>query len=565
MGKIVMPKNSALLEEIEAVLQIYYEENDWLSNAIYKDRLKNIIGDDQYASSYTKKAQITTYFGFTEWQEPGNSRSLRRITTSGKRFYEAVQHNNADEIINELMNALETVKFGRDNCGSSESNSDVEPPSVFIRASIDLGYLTYKEFAYIIWKLEDVGGNYTDVIEEIKVSRSQNGITLNEDAEKYADAKPIMILIRWGFLYEDESAGTPKRISVRPDVLLKYGHRLKNLKIYNVDMDRKLPQEECKEVVVLDADNKELEEEVCVTSEIIHRKPRTDLIHPLNQIIYGAPGTGKTYSTAEYAIAIIEKREIDNLSKSNDERRILMEKYQTFVNTGQITFTTFHQSYGYEEFIQGIRPDSTGDTISFRKIDGVFKKIADKALRDSENNYVIIIDEINRGNISKVFGELITLIEDDKRCGELNQLSVTLPLGDVFTVPNNLYIIGTMNSADKSISLIDTALRRRFDFIEMAPNEALVEDEVLHKVLSSLNTYLKKELGSTDLLIGHAFFVNKSVEKLKDIMNQNIVPLLYEYFYDDEAKVKKALQCLENTEYEIDSQYKGRIRIQRKC
>ncbi len=320
-----------------------------------------------------------------------------------------------------------------------------------------------------------------------------------------------------------------------------------------------------KEVEVYQNQMQDTIEEISVTNEVVNRRPRTDLTHPLNQIIYGAPGTGKTYSTAEYALAIIERREIDNVSKTNDERRALMEKYQSFVNIGKITFTTFHQSYGYEEFIQGIRPDSKGDTISFKKVDGAFKKIADKALRDPENNYVIIIDEINRGNISKVFGELITLIEDDKRCGELNQLSVTLPLGDVFTVPNNLYIIGTMNSADKSISLIDTALRRRFDFVEMAPNEALVEDEVLHKVLSTLNTYLKKELGSTDLLIGHAFFMNKSVEKLKDIMNQNIVPLLYEYFYDDEAKVKKALQCLENTDYEIDSQYKGRIRIQRKC
>lgn len=310
-------------------------------------------------------------------------------------------------------------------------------------------------------------------------------------------------------------------------------------------------------------DEIEVDEEM-EEKEIIKRVPRTDLIHPLNQIIYGAPGTGKTYSSAEYAVAIIEKREIDKSQKTPEARKALMEKYESYVENGQITFTTFHQSYGYEEFIQGIRPDSTSSTVSFKKADGIFKKIADRALPDTENNYVIIIDEINRGNISKVFGELITLVEEDKRYGELNQLSITLPLGDKFTVPNNLYIIGTMNSADKSISLIDTALRRRFAFVEMAPDESIVEDATLRKVLMTLNAYLKKELRSTDLLIGHSFFIGKSSEALGDTMNRNIIPLLYEYFYDDEAKVKKALECLEATDFVIDNECRGRISIQKK-
>jgi len=298
--------------------------------------------------------------------------------------------------------------------------------------------------------------------------------------------------------------------------------------------------------------------------KIIKRFPRKNLIHPLNQIIYGAPGTGKTYSSAEYAMAIIENRIVNVTQRTLAERKTLMDKYEDYIINGQITFTTFHQSYGYEEFIQGIRPDSASGMISFDKADGVFKKIADRALLDESNNYVIIIDEINRGNISKIFGELITLIEEDKRCGELNQLSATLPLGDFFTVPNNLYIIGTMNSADKSISLIDTALRRRFSFVEMAPDESTIEDDILRNVLFALNGYLRKELRSSDLLIGHSYFIEKTPEMLGNIMNRNIIPLLYEYFYDDEAKVKKALDCLAGTDYVIDNEYRGRIRIQKK-
>lgn len=297
--------------------------------------------------------------------------------------------------------------------------------------------------------------------------------------------------------------------------------------------------------------------------EPVH-KPRTNTLHPLNQIIYGAPGTGKTYNSAEYAIAITENRPVDISKKTDAERQALMDKYKSFVEEGRITFTTFHQSYGYEEFIQGIRPDPKSDTINFVKADGVFKQIADKAMRDPDNNYVIIIDEINRGNISKVFGELITLIEDDKRCGELNEISVTLPMGEAFAVPNNLYIVGTMNSADKSISLIDTALRRRFEFVEMPPDESLVGNNTLRTVLISLNGYLRKELRSTDLLIGHAYFIRKTADDLGNIMNRSIIPLLYEYFYDDEAKVKKALDCIKDTDFEIDADYKGRIRIKKK-
>jgi 5-methylcytosine-specific restriction protein B len=292
------------------------------------------------------------------------------------------------------------------------------------------------------------------------------------------------------------------------------------------------------------------------------RRPRQSSRHQMNVILYGAPGTGKTYSVTEYAMAIIEDRDVNYNPMSGEERENLLSSYKERTKSGQIVFTTFHQSYSYEDFIQGLRPVLKSETMKFSVEDGVFKKISDKAMMDNDNNYVIIIDEINRANISRVFGELITLIEADKRWGEANELSVTLPSGDPFAIPNNLYIIGTMNSADKSISLIDTALRRRFDFIEIAPNVSLIENSVLRKMLKALNKELLAELDSSDLLIGHAYFINKSESDLVNIMNRNIIPLLYEYFHDNERKVKSVVsKAIDGLEYHIENKSVGRLRI----
>lgn len=293
-----------------------------------------------------------------------------------------------------------------------------------------------------------------------------------------------------------------------------------------------------------------------------NRLPRTSKKHSLNTILYGAPGTGKTYSTAEYAMAIIEDADLNETLSTQEARKVLVLKYKGRISSGQIVFTTFHQSYGYEDFIQGLRPVQDSTILQFQNSDGVFKQIAERAMVDNENNYVLIIDEINRANISKVFGELITLIETDKRWGEVNELSATLPSGEIFAVPNNLYIIGTMNSADKSISLIDTALRRRFDFIETTPNAELVENAVLHQVLIKLNEELLSELDSTDLLIGHAYFIGKGEKDLIDVMNRNVIPLLYEYFFDNSRKVRAVInKAIEDLPYMVEDRKTGRLRI----
>lgn len=300
----------------------------------------------------------------------------------------------------------------------------------------------------------------------------------------------------------------------------------------------------------------------------IEREPRTNKVHPINFIVYGAPGTGKTYSMVEYALAIVDNIPIEEFRKKNTDRKANMIRYKELVKAGQIVFTTFHQNYGYEEFIQGLRPDRDSETMAFKTVDGVFKVIADTALNDTEDkNFVIIIDEINRANISKVFGELITLIEEDKRWGELNETSVTLQSGDSFAVPNNLYIVGTMNSADKSISLIDAALRRRFDFIEQKPDSSLVPVGVLRIMFDEINQSLVSQLDSTDLLVGHSYFMNKGENELCGILNNNIIPLLYEYFYDDRKKVATLLKNAidkSGAKVEIVDEKVGRLRVKDK-
>lgn len=301
------------------------------------------------------------------------------------------------------------------------------------------------------------------------------------------------------------------------------------------------------------------------TKEVLPRLlPRTRKTYALNCILYGAPGTGKTYATAQYALAIAENKDVSLVSAESREE--VMARYNALIERGQIVFTTFHQNYGYEDFIQGIRPDTSSEEMKFKTVDGVFKAIVNKAMRAPEKDFVIIIDEINRANISKVFGELITLIEDDKRWGESNAISVTLPSGDIFAIPNNLYIVGTMNSADKSISMIDTALRRRFDFVEFVPNLSLVANATLRNVLKTLNEGIEDQLKSSDLLIGHSYFIGKSEKDLASIMNRSIVPLLYEYFFDDKNKVQLQLKkALEGLDYEVVNASMGRLKVVKKA
>lgn len=417
---------------------------------------------------------------------------------------------------------------------------------------------------------------------------------------------------------------------------------------------------------------------------------------PLNQILYGPPGTGKTYHTIDKALEIISKEEKIQIP-SEDDRINRKKLFDEYVKNGQIVFTTFHQSYGYEEFVEGIKPvmnnEANSQEIQYKIKDGIFKELCEKALdnykvslltqeefvksEDLENKieifldelvdqqkfiekiqsggfkleeynekyriitddtnanlylnleifktllenkdkiingrsikqilnnkhrrqidsyyfqlvklfkereqdykvdnnpsekpelkpYIIIIDEINRGNVSKIFGELITLIEPSKRIGVEEELKVTLPYSKKeFGVPKNVYIIGTMNTADRSITSLDTALRRRFEFIEMMPDVSKLSMDCeginLQELLKAINTRIEYLL-DREKTIGHAFFMSEavkfnkdnwckpdeyeedwyvlSISKLKSIFQNKIIPLLQEYFYNDYALISAVL------------------------
>lgn len=253
-----------------------------------------------------------------------------------------------------------------------------------------------------------------------------------------------------------------------------------------------------------------------------------------NVILQGAPGVGKTFAAKRLAYSMMGCK---------DQNRVMMVQ--------------FHQSYTYEDFIEGFRPSSTSSSFEIKK--GAFANFCKKAAEDPDNEYFFIIDEINRGNLSKIFGELFMLIENDKR-GNALQL---LYSGDKFSVPPKLYIIGMMNTADRSLAMLDYALRRRFAFFEMKPgfeSEGFREYKMafanakfdsLVDCVEKLNAVIAADdsLGE-GFCIGHSYFCNLSAitdKALSNIVEYEMIPLLKEYWYDDPIKVKDWIEKLRSS------------------
>lgn len=263
------------------------------------------------------------------------------------------------------------------------------------------------------------------------------------------------------------------------------------------------------------------------------------LLYKKNIIIQGPPGTGKTFIARRLAYAILGKK---------DHSRVQMIQ--------------FHQSYSYEDFIQGYRP---GDSGAFVLKNGVFFDFVKRAQADPGNKYFFIIDEINRANLSKVFGELLLLIEPDKRGADFSiPLTYSKETDDGFYVPDNLYLIGTMNTADRSITIVDYAVRRRFLFCTLKPElgakfekyliEKGIETQVINEIksrIAALNETIAKDdknLGP-GFEIGHSFFCPMS--EIKDarvwynrVIELEIQPLLMEYWFDDTQKAVEQANAL---------------------
>jgi len=434
-----MPKNSADSHEMEAVLEVYKSAGTWLTNANFILELKNKLGEPfQEPQAYTKKTQISSYFGFITFEDPSDNRSPRKITESGRRFYDGIKNKNKEAIFEEIIYSLKTKTFGRNVCGL-DSDSDIEPPKVFIRCALILNYLTRKEFAYILFKLEDNKELIFQIISDIATARMNGLDNFGDLPNGFLDAKPITALVNWEFLITDGKVGQQDRLVINPIVVKKY---LNNLASFNIFNNEPLTS-------VSDKNN---------TSFLQGGK---------NLIYFGSPGSGKSFKA------------------KNDAAN------------GVIYTTLFHPEYTYSDFLGSYRPvigheidqpyieGYDGIEIAkpvnyFEFVPGPLINALSWAYENPGLQVFLLIDELNRGECASIFGDIFQLLDRDSIGTSEYGLTLRAELKKYFLnrgvdfdikgdgklyFPSNFSLIATINTSDQSLYPIDAAFKRRWEWV----------------------------------------------------------------------------------------------------
>lgn len=506
MGNIVMPKQSADKAEMEAVLSVYKKHNNWLENSVLINDLKVIIGDNLENQAYTKKVQIPAYFGLIEWEDPTSKTSRKKITERGIKFYDALVSKNQDDINEEIIKFLEELSFGRNVHGCS-SNSDIEPPKVFVKATLFLSFLTRKEFGYILWQMDEFNTSLLKLMSLVKSNRLNDVCSYTGTPNKYNDAKPITVLYNWGLLQNDGTISGQEKIKLNDSLSIDDQKRLLKLDVKN-----------------------NLAE--IITVEEIEEKP-SDVIQ---KIFYGAPGTGKSHKVKE----LTEKPE----------------------QQGRVERITFHPEYDYSSFVGGYKPTMDGDNIRYEFVPQAFTNIYTKAWNDPDNDYYLVIEEINRGNCAEIFGDIFQLLDrtNDYKITPSKELKEHLEIelkdnssidAEKLLLPPNLNILATMNTSDQSLFPMDSAFKRRWDWEYIPINYSREEDknssakfvvklsneesfkwlDFIEKVNEKIS---KNDNLGMDKCLGNYFIKPENVEiKIETFINKAIFYLWNDVFKDE--------------------------------
>ncbi len=513
-------------------------------------KTKNDIVPEKHDGSYVLIPKVISILKSLSDEELNylNSYSLYAIYTLclgdwavylDKRIEYILNSNLKETIKNQIITLIEEEKNNKNKYSNKENGKDSYglfgvPSFSFVKYGDEIDKQNIIDFFNLIIEINDT--NNTDIILNDILERYEN---LDIKGLKKGSLSQFLHCIKPNVFPILNSIGKNiyKKIGVeidRDDSFSGYINDIKNINNFMKENNFNFKNYRVIDLVGLKEFN--MNDEIS-TLEII------DILKQKKQIILqGAPGTGKTYITTEIAVSLIDGNIPNN-------RKSLINRYKELIDKNQIFFTTFHQSMDYEEFIEGFKPVANDNNIYYEVKDGIFKEACNStktAGNEEHNNHVVlIIDEINRGNISKIFGELITLLESDKRIGSENEIKLILPYSkEIFSVPNNLYIIGTMNTTDRSIGYIDYALRRRFAFIPIKAQKEKIEnyykDKNLKKIAANLFDSIKEiitenlneEFDIDDIMIGHSYFMAKDIGELNTKLNYEIKPLLLEYLKD---------------------------------